>query len=73
RMLVMISDSTAPCGVEAFARRLASTAGPRATTAVLDRDLGGLRHALGNADALVLNLPVVAWKARLAEPVLAAT
>ncbi|MBN8938745.1 MAG: glycosyltransferase [Rhizobiales bacterium] len=73
RMLVMISDSTTPCGVEAFARRLASTAGPRATTAVLDRDLGRLRNALGNADALVLNLPVVAWKAKLAEPVLAAT
>ncbi len=73
RMLVMISDSTTPCGVEAFARRLASTAGSRARSAVLDRDLGGLRGALENVDALVLNLPVVAWKSRLAEPVLAAT
>ncbi|MFX5476865.1 hypothetical protein ABTD55_23360, partial [Acinetobacter baumannii] len=40
---------------------------------MLDRDLGGLRGALANVDALVLNLPVVAWKSRLAEPVLAAT
>lgn len=73
RMLVMRSDSMTPCGVEAFARRLASAAGERATTRVLDRDLGGLRSALENADAMVLNLPVVAWKTKLAEPTLAAT
>ncbi|QCI63696.1 glycosyltransferase [Phreatobacter stygius] len=73
RLLVLTSDTTTLCGVEAFARRLAATAGDRATTHVLDRGIAGLRQALEAADALVLNLPVVAWKAKLAEPVLAAT
>jgi glycosyltransferase involved in cell wall biosynthesis len=72
RMRVLISETATPCGVEAFARRLAATAGERAATHVLDRDIASLRRALGSADALVINLPVVAWKKRLAEPVLAA-
>ena len=72
RMLMLISDAEATCGVEAFARHLAATAGPRAATHVLDRDAGGLRRALAGSDALVINLPVVAWKKKLAEPVIAA-
>ncbi len=32
RLDVLVSDSAAPCGVEAFARRLAATAGDRAAT-----------------------------------------
>lgn len=69
-MLVLVSDSATPCGVEAFARRLAETAGAR--THVLERRPGGLAQALKGADALILNLPVVAWKAKLIEPTLAA-
>ncbi len=69
-MLVLVSDNGTPCGVEAFARRFAETAGAR--THVLDRHPGALAQALEGADALVLNLPVVAWKATLIEPTLAA-
>lgn len=63
---VLVSDSLTPCGVEAFARRLAATAGDRATT----RGLGS--PAGSGAGVLVLNLPIVAWKKRLVEPVAAA-
>ncbi len=66
RLDILISGTDAPCGVEAFARRLAATAGPRAAT----RPLGSGVPA--QAGVLVLNLPVVAWKKRLMEPVIAA-
>ncbi len=66
RLDLLVSDSPAPCGVEAFARRLAATAGDRATT----RRLGA--PAVADAGVLVLNLPVVAWKKKLVEPVAAA-
>lgn len=69
-MLVLVSDSATPCGVEAFARRLAETAGAR--THVLDASASRLAQALEGAEALVLNLPVVAWKKKLIEPGLAA-
>ncbi|MBL8569684.1 MAG: glycosyltransferase family 1 protein [Phreatobacter sp.] len=69
-MLVLVSDSATPCGVEAFARRLAETAGAR--THVLDTSASRLARALEGAQALILNLPVVAWKKRLIEPALAA-
>lgn len=72
RMLMLVSDAEATCGVEAFGRHLAATAGARAATHVLDRDGAGLRRALAGADALVINLPVVAWKKKLVEPVTAA-
>lgn len=71
-MLVLVSETRTLCGVEAFARRLAATAGERARTHVLDRDVGALRRSLRPGDTLVINLPVVAWKTKLAEPVLAA-
>jgi len=66
RLDVLVSDSPTPCGVEAFARRLAATAGDRARTRPLGSPAGG------DAGVLVLNLPVVAWKKRLVEPVTAA-
>lgn len=71
RLLVLASQAAAPCGVEAFARRLAATAGSRAPVHVSGgrRDLNA---ALDSVDALVLNLPVVAWKRDLAGPVRAA-
>lgn len=69
-MLVLISDSSTPCGVEAFARRLAETAG--AGIHVLDAGASRLAQALESAEALILNLPVVAWKKKLIEPALAA-
>ncbi|MEI8146721.1 MAG: glycosyltransferase, partial [Alphaproteobacteria bacterium] len=55
--------------VEDFARRLAREAG--AATHVLDRDTAALSKALNQNRALVLNLPVVAWKKKLVEPFLA--
>lgn len=64
RLDILVSDSATPCGVEAFARRLTATAGDRAAS----RQLG---HGRGDG-VLVINLPVVAWKRRLADPVLAA-
>jgi glycosyltransferase involved in cell wall biosynthesis len=69
-MLVLVSDTATPCGVEAFARHLAETA--RAPTRALDRNAAGLAAALAGIDALVINLPVVAWKTKLFEPALAA-
>ncbi|MCZ8314727.1 glycosyltransferase family 1 protein [Phreatobacter sp.] len=66
RLDVLVSETAAPCGVEAFARRLAATAGDRAAT----RPLGTEPPA--EAGVLVLNLPVVAWKKRLVEPITAA-
>ncbi|WP_131113593.1 glycosyltransferase [Lichenihabitans psoromatis] len=71
RLAVLVSRSDAPCGVEAFARLLASTAGHRATTPTLDLDLAALGKALDDTDAVVLNLPLVAWKTRLVEPAVA--
>lgn len=65
RLDILVSDSPAPCGVEAFARRLATTAGGRASM----RPLGA---PTATADVLVINLPVVAWKKKLVEPVAAA-
>jgi len=64
---ILISDATAPCGVEAFARRLAATAGPRGGTRVL----GSAGTGAGDT-VLVINLPVVAWKRQLVDPVVEA-
>ncbi len=68
---VLVSDSPTPCGVETFARRLAARAGSRAVTPILGADPARLHRALDGCRALVVNLPVVAWKRRLVEPVLA--
>ncbi len=67
RLHVLRSGSETPCGVETFARRLVEAAGPRGRGLVL----GGSPAPRGPG-ALVVNLPVVAWKRALAAPVLAA-
>lgn len=67
RLCVLVSDSPTLCGVEAFARRLAATAGPAGRTV----QLGEAPH-LQPGEALVINLPIVAWKKRLAAPIAAA-
>ncbi len=63
RHLVLISEAQATCGVEEFARQLAR----HADAAV--QPLGG---RLKEADDVVINLPVFAWKKRLVAPVAAA-
>src|SRR5690606_10899977 len=63
RHLVLISEAQATCGVEEFARQLAR----HADAAV--QPLGG---RLKEADDVVINLPVFAWKKRLVAPIAAA-
>ena len=72
RHLVMISDASATCGVEAFTRLATERLGPRAATHVLGLKREPLRRALRESDSLVLNFPIVAWKRKLVEPLLAA-
>ncbi|MES0883039.1 glycosyltransferase family 1 protein [Roseibium sp. SCP14] len=72
RYLVMTSDTTQTCGVEEFARILACKFDTRAQQHTLSFDIGGLRKAFQNVDAIVFNFPVVAWKKKLIEPFLAA-
>ncbi len=65
RHTVLISNASATCGVEEFARQIARrlSDGSRAVP---------LGDALGPADDVVVNLPVVAWKKRLVAPIAAA-
>jgi glycosyltransferase involved in cell wall biosynthesis len=72
RYLALVSDAAQTCGVEEFARQTALRLDGRATRYVLDGDIGRLKSALDHADAAILNFPVVAWKKKLAEPVVAA-
>lgn len=72
RLTALVSDTEKLCGVEAFSRHLATAAGGRGQTRVLDFDLGGLRKVLADSDAVVINLPIVAWKKKLVEPAAAA-
>lgn len=65
RLAVLISSAQETCGVEAFARLVAEHAGPRAVAIPL-----GARGVFG--EALVINVPVVAWKKRLLAPITAA-
>jgi glycosyltransferase involved in cell wall biosynthesis len=73
----LASPSQAPCGVEMFARGLARAAGElgldsrRVAVAGQWGDTPALWRALGGAAALVVNLPVVAWKKALLTPLLA--
>jgi glycosyltransferase involved in cell wall biosynthesis len=77
RALLLISPSATPCGVETFARRLAegrrAQSQPAQILAVSGRahDLPALWRALRDADSLVLNFPVVAWKKMLLTPLVA--
>jgi glycosyltransferase involved in cell wall biosynthesis len=73
----LASPSKAPCGVEMFARGLARAAAELGldsrSVAVAGRwgDAPALWRALAGAGALVVNLPVVAWKRALLTPLLA--
>jgi glycosyltransferase involved in cell wall biosynthesis len=68
---VLVSNTRTPCGVEAFARRLAQEAGTQARAPILSFDIAGMLHTVEGCQAIVVNLPVVAWKRRLLEPLLA--
>jgi glycosyltransferase involved in cell wall biosynthesis len=63
RHAFLISDATATCGVEEFARQSAlRMKGPAIP----------LGAALPDGDDVVINLPIVAWKRRLLAPIVAA-
>ncbi len=75
RTLSLISDSATPCGVEQFQRRLAArldmgAKGSHASCAIVGQpgEIAVLDRALATSDAVVVGLPVVAWKRRLAAP-----
>lgn len=72
RYLVLRSDATTLCGVEAFTRNLAARLGSRAVSDVLDGNSRRLSERLAEVDAVVFNFPIVAWKRRLIEPFAAA-
>jgi glycosyltransferase involved in cell wall biosynthesis len=60
----LVSDATATCGVEEFARQAAQHSGGTAVP---------LGQPLPDTGGLVINLPIVAWKRRLLAPIVAAT
>jgi glycosyltransferase involved in cell wall biosynthesis len=76
RTLTLISSAANPCGVEAFARGLAraltacDVGGAHATYALTGQPGEKLivARALADHDALVVNLPLVAWKKHLVAP-----
>lgn len=70
RHLILVSDASKTCGVEEFARQTAWHLDENSSMQVLGAP--GLREALTNADDLVINLPVVAWKRKLLAPIAAA-
>ncbi|MBB4166368.1 glycosyltransferase [Rhizobium sp. BK538] len=72
RYLALVSDAAQTCGVEEFARQSAVRLGERAHQHVLDGDIRRLTSALADVEAAILNFPVVAWKRKLAQPVVAA-
>ena len=72
RYLVLRSGAAILCGVEAFSRKLAQHLGPRGRSQELDFDLKSLSRSIASCDAVVLNFPMVAWKKRLVEPLVAA-
>jgi glycosyltransferase involved in cell wall biosynthesis len=74
--LTLISDTLKPCGVEGFARGLAGHlarhggAARHDTCAITGQpgEILVLRRALATKDTLIVNLPIVAWKQRIAAP-----
>lgn len=72
RYLVLTSEATNLCGVEAFARHMATRLGARADTLAMTGDPRRLNKVLEKCDGVVLNFPIVAWKKRLVEPVIVA-
>ena len=77
RALFLVSPSTAPCGVEMFARRLARTwtdIGLIEEGVVIGgdvHDIFAVWRALDVAGAVVMNFPIVAWKRVLLTSLLA--
>lgn len=75
--LFLVSGSQTPCGVESFARRTArhwrQLGLTQATLVVTGRpaDLLAVWRGLAQAESLVINFPVVAWKKMLFTPLLA--
>lgn len=72
RYLVLISDAEQTCGVEEFTRQLARRMQPRALMRALDGNLPGIVRMVRNADGVILNFPIVAWKRRLLSPIFVA-
>ncbi len=68
RYLICLSDASATCGVEEFARQLALRLAGRSSTCVLGKDGPGLSAQLRDVDGVVLNFPIVAWKKKLVWP-----
>lgn len=75
RSLSLVSEAHAPCGVEHFARTLASRLAERMPGCHDTMPLTGqpgesavLRRALAGRDTLIVNVPVVAWKRKLLSP-----
>jgi glycosyltransferase involved in cell wall biosynthesis len=72
----LVSPSTTPCGVETFARHLARSwgaAGHKARQVAIAgrlQDLSEVWRRLADAEVLVVNGPVVAWKRVLLLPLL---
>jgi glycosyltransferase involved in cell wall biosynthesis len=77
RALFLVSPAATPCGVEMFARgavRFSKPNGLDATCFKLDgrfSEIAPLWAALVRVDALIVNLPMVAWKRTLFAPALA--
>ncbi|MBV9064735.1 MAG: glycosyltransferase family 4 protein [Methylobacteriaceae bacterium] len=74
--MFLVSPSRTPCGVETFARHLArswAAAGHQVRQIAMSgraSELSQLWRALGHAEALVINAPVVAWKRVLLVPLI---
>jgi glycosyltransferase involved in cell wall biosynthesis len=77
RIVFLVSPSPTPCGIEMFARGLACAVGRAGRDAQCvavtgERgDAGSVWRALAGARAIVVSLPVVAWKRALLTPLLA--
>jgi glycosyltransferase involved in cell wall biosynthesis len=75
RTVTLISDTLTPCGVESFQRELTARLNARApdrhaTCAIVGQpgETHVLARVLTDADALIVGLPMVAWKQRLVAP-----
>jgi len=75
--LFLVSTTAQPCGVESFARNVAarwSELGLDARSLAVSgeaSDWAAIWRALGEVDALAINLPVVAWKKVVLTPLVA--
>ncbi|MBG0811311.1 glycosyltransferase [Methylosinus sp. H3A] len=77
KTLFLVSTTTQPCGVESFARHVAARWGEfglearRLPVSGAAGDWAAIWRALGEVDALAINLPVVAWKKVVLTPLVA--